>query len=272
MNKKLVLGITASVLAVSLTFGGTMMMFTDTSKTATNVVTLGNAHIMLQEKGGAVIRNGSTVSEAPLGDDTDIDGTDGHTGIDISSYALEPGDKVTKMPRVENKGSVPVYVKVAATLTVGNGDAATLTALNDWLANAKDDQGNALTKAEALAGLFDIDSTNSAWFGDQIKFVPATGTDGKWSLQGAWYYTDANGLAPLAATTGVTSYVFNGVNAPTTRTTALAGYKFSLELTAYAVQSDNNAPDSQDITGWEGLFNADFPAAFTGYNNGTALN
>jgi predicted ribosomally synthesized peptide with SipW-like signal peptide len=103
MKKKLILGILAAALSLTLAISGTLMLFTARSEVATNVVTLGNLDIELQEKGGTV------------DDYTPVDKVE-FTGINFGT--IQPNQEITKAPNVVHKGGVDAYLRVRAEVVV----------------------------------------------------------------------------------------------------------------------------------------------------------
>jgi predicted ribosomally synthesized peptide with SipW-like signal peptide len=202
MKTKLVLGILAAALSLSLAIGGTLMLFTAQSDEATNVVTLGTADIELWENDGV--------------DDTQ----DGITVIDAV-----PNTDIPKKPFVKNVGTVPVYVYVEGVLTVTDGtDAVDLTA--DSLA------------AEQVQSILDTVGAGDLgvnWRGAATDLTYAA--DG--IITGTYYLANDSGLVSLDAEE-TTNYIFEQVSIPSTVGNALSGYTITLELKAYAVQSENS--------------------------------
>ncbi|MDR3311468.1 MAG: M73 family metallopeptidase [Oscillospiraceae bacterium] len=242
MKKKLILGITAASLVLTLAVAGTLMLFSDVSNTANNTVTLGKVKIELQE-----IKLGETTY-------TTIDDT--FKGVDFPDNIV-PGDTLQKHAKVKNTGNVPVYVAVKAELsiTVPTGeDAIDLTTY--FKAGTKN--------SDALAQILeDLLPLKGEWYGASDYTIT------KDAIIGTFYYVsqDQSSLAVLAKDGALTADIFptNGITLPKEFTAAsefdnsFEGYGLSLKLTAYAVQSDNNAPETQNEAGWAAVFSSVFP-------------
>jgi predicted ribosomally synthesized peptide with SipW-like signal peptide len=230
MKKKLLLGITAATLALSLAIGGTLMLFTDTSDTATNVITFGDAEIELQEKNN----NGEfkTITEK-------------FTGNNFKN--IVPGETLEKEPRVINTGNVPVYVKVTGELYAYANQAAKDAGtpridIEAW--GAYKDNNAAL---EAFISSIVIDDH---WAGVTTKLNEAGN-----AIVGTWYYiegtqgaTRSYALKALEAknsgTYDETTSIFKEIKIPDTLTSAYEGAIIELKLTAHAVQSESNPYNS----------------------------
>jgi predicted ribosomally synthesized peptide with SipW-like signal peptide len=240
---KLVLGILAATLTLALAIGGTLMLFTASTEAATNVVTLGNLNdnnIKLQEY---VDEDGSEANPrapgyANVGEDyngtneqaTTIPGTGEQedqnlfTGLDFGDTVV-PNTTLEKRPRVYNDSNIPVYVMVTGELIVQNaaGDVV------EW-----DD----LTVAEKTELQLILKSVGSGDLGANWRgTATASNTDG--NLEGIYYLANANGILVALAAKTATEDIFQTVKIPEEVTSLISGYKISLKLTAYAVQSDN---------------------------------
>jgi hypothetical protein len=266
MKKKLILGLVASTLALTLAVGGTLMLFTAQSETATNVVTLGNVAIKMQER-----KNDSGADS----DWTDITKT--NTGLTYD--AASPGDVLGKQPRVVNTGDIPVYVKVAAEIVFKGDDGTEL----DWDAktaiinsaveyadlgelpavpsyqpgyNELSDTDKAqIQKNYAFLGLV-LPTVDENWFG-----APVT-VDAEGHFVGTWYYAKRTegtlGLIDLTNIAGetqanATSPIFKSFTIPLGVANNAQEVEISLNLIAYAVQSKNTTPGTS-IETWEELF------------------
>jgi predicted ribosomally synthesized peptide with SipW-like signal peptide len=264
LKTKLVLGILAAAVSLSLAIGGTLMLFTAQSEEATNVVTLGNADIDLQEATSEgqnyFDENGNAWTPA----DTDYQMiTESNTGITYTDSAV-PGDAFAKAPRVYNAGSVPVYVKADGVLTITPPQGA------DWAEINKEINGligNA-SYEEYFGAYFEnvvLGYDDENWDGTPIK-VDNNNGNGPITVSGTWYYTENDtegGYGTLVALDPqeATYPIFTGIVLPTQITNAFKNFKFSFAITAYAVQSENNAPTaiSDTVTALDALesvFNA----------------
>jgi predicted ribosomally synthesized peptide with SipW-like signal peptide len=94
MKKKLLLGILASAIALTLAVGGTFMLFTSTSDVQ-NVATFGNLEVELWEEG-----------------------PDGETNEGIDYGEIVPGDELQKEPFFRHTSGVEAYLRMIVTVTV----------------------------------------------------------------------------------------------------------------------------------------------------------
>jgi predicted ribosomally synthesized peptide with SipW-like signal peptide len=249
LKTKLVLGILAAAVSLSLAMGGTLMLFTAQSEEATNVVTLGNAAISLQE------------SDDPLFDEEGDAITPTYTAANNGNLLefdnVQPGDTLYKRPQVTNTGSVPVFVYVEGILTVLDADNGEVDLSGVTISEEGDISGGSEVAQQVYSILNSVnaEALSSDWKGTPIDTtVASTGI-----LTGAWYYADDVDVLKVLGTideavdgSGVTSDIFTTIEVPTSVDNALAKYSISLKLKAYAVQSDNNA----------GMSLADFQALF----------
>ena len=238
MKTKLVLGILAAAASLSLAIGGTLMLFTDQSETATNTVTLGNAEIQLEEY-APDLPGTDEEGTAVVGDEYTIDGEDvTFEGINFGD-TIVPGATLDKRPKVTNTGSIPVYVYVDGTITVVSGQDADG---NDVVVDITPKSNEAVAaQVNAILATVGAGELGKGWIGTETS-TTANG------VTGTYYYTDANGLKALGAGESTTD-IFSEVEIPFEDVdNTLAGYTISLALTAYAVQSENNeATTIEDI-------------------------
>jgi predicted ribosomally synthesized peptide with SipW-like signal peptide len=234
LKTKLVLGILAAAVSLSLAIGGTLMLFTAQSGPATNVVTLGNADIALQEAQVDTSEEGAVITDANYA----TVGENEFSGI-VFEKNFVPGDTVYKQPRVKNTGNVPVYVYVEGTLSVKDAENQGFS-FADFNYDPDSDDFDATSAAGQLALIL------SSVVGHDADGWLATGmsTDSANNLTGTWYYaTETNNVIALTslASEEATGNIFEKITIPfDTVGNALAGYVISLELKAYAVQSENN--------------------------------
>jgi predicted ribosomally synthesized peptide with SipW-like signal peptide len=234
LKTKLVLGILAAAVSLSLVIGGTLMLFTAQSGEATNTVTLGSAEIALQESDVAIAdeEEGQDTYKTVIGD---------FDGIKFGDKI--PGDVLTKRPRVVNTGNVPVYVYVEGTLVVKGADGAPVSFENFDITSFDfediDENSPAIDQiASILASVAGADM-GGGWMATAM-------TPGENGLTGTWFYgTDESTLTPLEAAgaendADKTSDIFTTITIPTYVGNALSDYEISLKLKAYAVQSANN--------------------------------
>ncbi|MDR1571044.1 MAG: hypothetical protein LBS32_00810 [Clostridiales Family XIII bacterium] len=237
LKTKLLLGILAAALSLSLAIGGTLMFFSDDSGPATNVVTLDNAEIQLWESDGSS-------GAQQIGDSYDAeDQIEGYTykdgafsGIDFGEVV--PGATLGKEPYVVNSGDIPVYVYVDGSITVKSADGAEVD--YDELSDEVKTQIAAIL---ATVGGDDLGSNEYAkWVGTETAVV-----DG--AITGTYYLVDATGALYALPAGDPTPNIFESVTIPfETVDNTLSGYEITLTLTAYAAQSENNtATDIDDL-------------------------
>jgi hypothetical protein len=249
LKTKLVLGILAAAASLTLAVGGTLMLFTDTSGPATNVVTLDSAEIELQESNGTTDSNGfiyHTIGDPYITGKFE-NGTYDDTifkGINFGNEIV-PGDTLNKRPRVHNSGSVPVYVYVDGVLSVkdANEENVDLT--------AEDAEGKAV--AAQVKSILDsvVDHPTTGWYGMPIDYAKAN----EGILTGTWYYATALNTPTVLQTGTDTPDIFTTIQLDRDIVdNALAGYTISIDLHAYAVQSAHN--ESADFGSLKKLFSS----------------
>lgn len=252
-RKKTKLIILTAVLVIALAVSGTLMLFTAQSETAKNVVSLGNVSVRLQES-----NNGQDYYT--VGFDTDPqDSTQLFSGFNYGSIA--PGATIEKYPRVHNAGNIPIYafLKVELKLWDGNGQIA-ITEL--------DTSGQTPVAGPAMQKYFgsdprfldpngDVDlakvrnfwnnflttsfQNDPSWFGlDPARVQYAA--DG--TVTSGFFYANTNngtdsGLTKIRPLT-VSDDLFTSITMPADMPNTFQKVGFSLEITAYAVQADNN--------------------------------
>lgn len=114
MKKRLTLICTAVALVAVLIVGGALAMFTDT-ETATNVVTIGNLDITLDETS------------------YHSDGTAGERTPGTHNYAIMPGCNYIKDPQIHNIGDNPAWVRVNIAVSSENKELE--KAIQEYLAS-----------------------------------------------------------------------------------------------------------------------------------------
>jgi hypothetical protein len=272
MKKKLVLGIVAAALSLYLAVGGTLMLFTAQTETATNVVTLGAAKIVLQEKNN----NDTDFINVPKDGVYSIGGS-GKDGL------AQPGDTLKKAPRITNDGSVDVYVYVATEISAWKDNVqVNISELYGKFLDTTSKEAGLLTalatagfSANSLTGVVDVPYQ---WRGIDIKDMDWT-ADGK-SLLGGFYYSESTSsvgsdeaklyaLKPGESTLPI----FTAIKVPNfpvitvgdveiNINNELAGVTLKLALTGYAVQAGNNpyaVLSGQGPKSYIKAFETDFP-------------
>ena len=114
MKKRLTLMCTAIALVAVLIVGGALAMFTDT-ETATNVVTIGNLDITLDETS------------------YDEDGIPGDRTSGEHKYEIMPGCNFVKDPQIHNVGDNPAWVRANIAVTCNNKDLE--KSMQDYIAS-----------------------------------------------------------------------------------------------------------------------------------------
>ena len=208
----------AVLLAVLTAGGGTLMLFTDTSETSTNVMVAGSAKIGLFEQ---VDDNDDGVLDSS---DALIDASDSANGADLGT--IRPGDTILKKPWVSNKGDTDVYVAIEV-IFYSDDDA--------WM---KRQEQQLVLPGEFLLNL---DYNRFNWL--CTDFNPIDNGE-KW--QAIYYYVDNGGNPAILSATkspsgedAVTPALFEQIDIPAYWDNDIHGDKFKLEIKAYAVQSDN---------------------------------
>jgi predicted ribosomally synthesized peptide with SipW-like signal peptide len=292
MKKRLVLGILAAVLSLTLGIGGTLMFFSDVSETATNVVTLGevsgllaesdldNATFSIETKGGDYKIVGLEYAGEKFTGLTDFmvnrDG-DPNTGVDGKESFAAPGDSFVKKPLVYNDGELGAYVMVRAILRVkeASGGYMSLDNVFDELQKAgiienaselkkpvidtsKPQVAADLKAAMELLGEFfptvtAASSTSDGWWGSSTQTFAGTDTKGPKLITGDFYFVDnAENLAELP-TKEFTPDVFKEFKIPD-GLDGFEGATFEVELTAYLVQAANNTPGGKSEADYANVF------------------
>jgi predicted ribosomally synthesized peptide with SipW-like signal peptide len=269
MKKRIALVALSAVLVFSLVIGGTLMLFTAQSETATNVVTLGDIKVALQEHDGS--GDYQTIGAAVETDNQLPNGWyDNGVFKGLQFKNAIPGNSYTKNVRVTNTGDNPFYAAVYGRITFKNTEGNKLDwevitqLIDETLENAEigfsstdvtvdynedgvlgDPEDFQTEKNYLFLGLIlnDNKSVSDEWFG-----APIMAKDGEFF--GSWYYVgnDPNTLEIVPAKTGATPSVFDGdIYIPEALGNFAQGITISLDMYAAAVQSDNI--ESSEITG-----------------------
>jgi predicted ribosomally synthesized peptide with SipW-like signal peptide len=250
MRTKLVLGILAAAVSLSLAIGGTLMLFTADSETATNTVTLGEAKIALQEA--------TAVKDSYTDSDYGTVGVDIKDEINFKPNAV-PGDTFALVPRVQNTGSIPVYVKVKGNLTV-TPPKENLSELSAML------KGYSYEEYAAVFGeYFDkvvLGYGDGNWSDAPIAVTP--NNDGTVTVSCTWYYAEGGAVGSYGALKeldaakdgdiSATEPIFKSIVLPKEMPNAFRNFGFSFDLVAYAVQSENNPQTGNDLAALEAVF------------------
>lgn len=135
-NKKVVAGVAATALALSAATGFTLAYFTDSDGDLTNTATFGHVDIELTETSNDIGLENVTGTPTVVEPDTETI----FSGLTFSRVL--PGDTYSKIPLVTvvaddpatttvNEASEDCYIRVKITLTVDEGDVATVYDAND---------------------------------------------------------------------------------------------------------------------------------------------
>jgi hypothetical protein len=293
-KKKGVTLVLAIILVVALAVTGTLMLFFAESETATNVFTVGNIKVSLQESDGteddgqAIYQTiGDTYGEGNQSLEHGDYNTNGKfKGIKVDNAM--PGDDYTKRPRVKNDGDNPFYTAVYGTVTfekegkkLGWGEITAL--INDTLIRADKDvtQGDMTddeyqaAKNYAFLDLVlkkDGSELSAAWYGAPVTAENVIAEEDKsvsTKFYGAWYYTENNKLKELEPG-AATEDIFKTVFIPEKLSNLAQGVSISLEMYALAVQSGNVDEDtitagsgSDKTANWEDFFKGAVKAGAT---------
>ncbi|MDR3277451.1 MAG: hypothetical protein LBT12_01650 [Oscillospiraceae bacterium] len=247
MNKKILLGVTATVLVLALAIGGTLMLFSAQTATATNVVTLGKGIAAgLYERGGT--------TEPEDNDEFKLI-TDSNTGINFQT--VTPNAIIYKEPRIQRSdvGGSDAYVRVIATVNIwapSDDDTAASYEVIDELgyvpaSKLTNDQNALVNKILQSA------DRDENW--EFVNTSPVSNT-------GTYYYVTGgeNGTLKVlsapnnASTPSVTDTIFTEIQIPNVKTgadgsdalkelnafLALGGYKITVDLQAQLIQVENN--------------------------------
>ena len=249
-KRKLILALIAALLCVALVTGGTLMLFTWKSGTATNTVTTGNVHFTFQES-----KDGGT-------NWLDVDDDDGLT-IDFSDGDINfyPGDDIAKRARIINDGEGNAYLKVESTFIFATEESAIPVAPPNW----PDKQDHQKIILDALFGYWN--TAGSRIYGSGFLIDPNSVTIGSGEINFSLYYVDGGDLkvftpettvAVLAADIHLPTYAYmdlvtfdvtftdepwddDSVNPDYYEISDyLFDVQFGLNLTVFAVQEKNN--------------------------------
>jgi len=268
-KKKLALVAIAFLLVIGLVLGGTLMLWSSKSETATNTVTLDDCKIYLREAGGRVFRstnNDGVYSPIPgytteygkkrVGDD--------FKGYNWTAAEGRPGDWLEKIPDVENVGSIPVYVKVTGKFVLSPPEGANADKYQWWseLADLWTAVNNGDQDAQALLeqyfGDVIIDFNSDFWVADGPTAFAYNPDTNSVECYIDFYYAPDGVLKPLPplgqAPNNITEDIFGGLNIPLNVPNLFHNFTYNLELTAYAIQSDNIVVDQTDLAAWIELF------------------
>jgi predicted ribosomally synthesized peptide with SipW-like signal peptide len=266
MKKKLILGILAAALSLTLAISGTLMLFTAESKEATNVVTLGNLEIALQEKGGTPGETTESTGDNPK---TVGNTYDGKIFNGIQFGVVQPNQKITKAPRVVHTGGVDAYLRVRAEVKVFESFDSTEEV--DWNDELTEKQREFLGEMIMSAGLKDKADDRGMHFGDEWTYVPGTVDS-----IGYFYYTDEENWGEDIDQKSLkvfkdsgdpdhpteTGYIFDTFVVPNwdqSELDELGGllgtYRIEFRLQAQAVQATyNDGGSADDSMTWDDIF------------------
>lgn len=218
MKRKVLILVTAVTTAALVAVGGTLAWFTDKAEIS-NVVTMGNVNIKLEEP---------VFSSSFMSDLKD--------GAYVKKGSILPGDSFVKDPTITNIGNNPCYIRAKVQLVLKKDGEVV--------------EGNTVMFADEATRVIaaeDFFSPNDGWAkNSQDGYYYYTGT----------VPTAGNGSSVAlfkAAGDGSTIHV------PAAWGNEIAGISFELSVTAEAVQSEHFTPETglvggkTVITGWNGI-------------------
>jgi predicted ribosomally synthesized peptide with SipW-like signal peptide len=275
----------ASACALSLAVGGTLMLFTAQSETATNVVTLGGNN---SENGQGIVAQEKGPNDTAFRNVVASEG--GFRGINFGMQM--PGTALVKETRFVNTGNFPLYVKVEGevTFTDVSGKTEAAMAWDDIIKivnsvvedkdmtypeGATNDDKQELKNYAFLNKVLpetytengqSVQNISKNWFGAPVTVKNET-VDGISSphFYGTWYYVELDETSGKATGTlaklgidetddaNATKSIFKKVFIPADLDNDAQGCKIQLRLTGYGIQSDN-VDGSGGITAWQELF------------------
>lgn len=218
-KKKIITLALAAIVAVTAIAGASLAYFTDT-KTAKNVITMGNVKITLDE---AQVDDYGKAPEGEAAERTE-------DGLEYGINAAYPGAVVDKDPTIHNVGKNGAYIR--ATVTV-----------SDWKKLA----------AVAYTDLKEVKYTDDAYKAALSLLVGTLG-DG-WSVVEVKTADDSDAVsfvlkyADVLAADDDTTPIFTKVTVPTAITNETADVLNGIEITAEAMQENS-------FTTWESAFAA----------------
>lgn len=209
-KKKIAIAIAAAALAGTCAIGGTLAWLTASTEEVTNTFTMGNVNI--------------TLDETKVGGTGHDDRWSPSSADDEQSYTLSPGTTVDKDPTVTVKTGSDncfVFVAVKDTLTTNN---PSITYIDSALEGDEEDATKAWQKATLPEG----------------ASMPAGYT--------LYYYYNTDTQTSVVSKSNsdtVLPDLFDGLNIPSSMT-GLTGDGNTIDVDAFAIQSDNLAGDNTD--------------------------
>jgi hypothetical protein len=235
----------ALLLAIAAGCGGTLMLLTDETPTATNVMTAGDAEIGLHE----------VVNPEPDNHLTEKSHTVTDTAITASLGAIKPGQTIVKMPAVTNNGTTDVYVAVE---------------LIFWTTGSAVDRNDTEALRSGFFSGINFTETNSRWAKGIAGWTGTAPEGGYRTWHEIYFYKNEsnNSLTRLPGTTNpevqdISEPVFDKILIPETWDNEIDNVGFNLAVKAYAIQADYVTPGN--TTGaWQQFFagkftNIDYP-------------
>jgi len=222
----------ALVLALAAGSGGTLMLLTDTTSTATNAMTAGNVEVSLHEYDTA--------------DETTEDV--GTTDEIIAVGNIVPGQTVTKQPFVKNTGTTDAYVAIEL---IFQTDGAIATEPDD------EDTNTAALYEEFFEGI-SLTSGNTVWRrGEDDWIVAASEAQLYDEYHQVYFYRETSSLKKLFSTE-TTPTLIDHITIPTSWGNEIDDIHFSLAVKAYAIQADYVVPGGNESR-WQAFFAKEFP-------------
>jgi hypothetical protein len=245
-RRRILLAIFAGICALMLAVGGAFMLY-NSEPAATNIVTVGDLDIMLEETGG------EHPNEALISDNI----------AQSNNFGLiEPGQTIDKEPVITHVRGTYGYARVLAEFKITNltnGDDVPKEYLDMITAVPGNTELESLTASQLLAHILSDATLDPCWV-----YVP------KDAYSCYFYYvqqTDPAKLALLPTDPSPdpdrptsTTPVFTQLTMPNYNISKDFdwGINFELRLTAQVIQSKNTPGDPDDPAGWARVF-ADMP-------------
>ncbi|MDR3363634.1 MAG: hypothetical protein LBS91_01600 [Clostridiales Family XIII bacterium] len=232
------LAVVALVLALAAGSGGTLMLLTDTTSTATNIMTAGNVKISLHEIVDVVDADGKKAQGETINVDDDRDVTMG---------IIVPGQSVAKQPFVKNTGNTDAYVAIELIFQTGGAVATE--------AGGKDTDTKALYE-DFFKGIKLTNGTEYWRYGDDDWIVAASETQGYDEYHQVYFYRSGSSLNKLSVNTTTSGFI-DSITIPDWGN-EINDIPFKLAVKAYAIQADYVSPGG-NVSKWQEFFAKEFP-------------
>jgi hypothetical protein len=286
MKRKLLLGLVAVLMTAALAAGGTLMLFSHQTASATNSIHLssGIKAVLLESDG--TVENSELVYKKVVSNVSDT--ATETSGIQFG--VVQPAAKLEKRPKVSREiidgatgyvnedpdTAADAYVAVRADIVTNIGDGTGDVNLSDIKID-----GVAATEqnvADLISGMKIADKDGDPGINSGWVFVRDAATNNPLEIGGWFFYVIESGetgagnlkvLSTDAETGDIFTYVkfndFKGADAELFALLGAAGLEIKLELTAYLVQADHNPynEDTADKTNYKAAFSGTFTSHFS---------